>query len=89
MVSNKTRLPLVSIYWPTSQDAAQMTPDEARQFALSILQAAEAAEQDAFIMDFATKKMGLDDGHGAALVNEFRVYRGQERGPEEAGPCSD
>ena len=82
MVSYKTRKPMVSIYWPSTQDAAQMTPDEVRTFALSLLQSAEAAEQDAFLMDFATKKLGVDDAGGAQLVNEFREWRGQERGPD-------
>ena len=81
MVSHRTREPLVSIYWPKDKEAAQMEPDAARQFALNILQCAEAAEQDAFMMNFGTKHVGLPDDKAAMLINELRKFREQEAGP--------
>lgn len=80
LVSHKTREPRVSIYWPSDSDALQMSTQEARAFALNILESAEAAEQDAFMMAFATKEIGLNDAGGARLLNMLREYRKQEPG---------
>ena len=89
MVSMRTREPMVSIYWPKDVDAAQLTPDKAREFALSVLQAAEAAEQDEFMFTFATKRIGVDEASAAGLINEYRLHRGQERGPDGQTPASE
>lgn len=83
MVSHRTRKPMVSIYWPKDVEAAQLTPDEARAFALSILVSAEAAEQDAFMMAFASKKIGLQDAEAAQFLNGYREWRTES--PATAG----
>ena len=87
MVSYRTREPMVSIYWPTNQDAAQLTPEAARRFALSIIESAEAAEQDAFLIAWGTTKIGLDDGRAAQILNDYRNWRVERRGetPEREG----
>lgn len=84
MVSHRTRQPMVSIYWPKDVEAAQMTPAEAREFALSILRSAEAAEQDSFMFEWVQKVVGADEAAAAGLLQEYRKYRGQAEGPDEA-----
>lgn len=64
-----------------------MSPDEARQLALSILQSAEAAEQDAFMMHFLSENIGVDKA--AVVLTEFRKWRHQEEGPDEAGRLAE
>lgn len=56
---------------------AQLTPESAREHALSILAAADAAESDAFIIDFLQKRVGLTDPEKlAAVLSDFRAFRG-------------
>ena len=53
----------------------QMTPSEARSLALQGLEAAEAAETDAFIWGYFTSKMDLKPAAIAALIADFRDFR--------------
>ena len=82
MVSHRTKEPKISIYWPKDVDASQMTPEEARAFARTIFECAEAAQQDAWLFDWATTKIGTDERGAGMLINELREWRGQQRGPE-------
>lgn len=54
---------------------AQMSPQEARDHAQTVIEAAESAEQDAFIVDFARTQVGLDFNRAGRLLIEFRKYR--------------
>jgi len=47
-----TRQPFVEIKTDKLKAPLQLSPEEARDLALNLLQAAEAAEQDAFIFEF-------------------------------------
>jgi hypothetical protein len=53
----------------------QMTPREAREHAQGAIEAAEAAEQDAFLLDFAKNKIECDETAAVGLLTEFRKYR--------------
>ena len=64
----------------------QLTPAEAREHAQSVLQAAEASEQDAFMVGFAKSTIGVGDVGAARLLQEFRRFR-EETGKK--GPASD
>jgi hypothetical protein len=64
----------------------QFSPEECRDHARSILEAAEAAEQDAFMLDFAKGTIGTTEEGSVRLLQEFRRYR-EERGKK--GPPSD
>lgn len=69
------------------QIVAQMSPEQARDHARAITEAAEAAEQDAFIMEFAQKKIGLDFDRAGHLLIEFRNFRAERTGKSQ-GPTN-
>ena len=54
---------------------AQMATEEARDHARAITEAAEAAEQDAFMMAFLQQRVGLDFQAAGEVLVEFRVWR--------------
>lgn len=64
----------------------QFTPEECRDHARSILEATEAAEQDAFMLDFAKGTIGITEEVAIRLLQELRRYR-EARGKK--GPPSD
>jgi len=53
----------------------QLSTSEARDHARAITEAAEAAEQDAFMLDFLQNKIGLDLNRAGQVLIEFRNYR--------------
>ena len=57
-------------------EGGQMTPDEARDLALNLLQAAEAADTDALIARWVKQYVGGDDRAVAVLLTELRKMRG-------------
>lgn len=69
----KTRKPFVSIHW--KDVVGQLSPEAARQFALSLIGAAEAAEQDAFVFECGKGSIGASDEGAAVLLREFRKWR--------------
>ncbi|HEY8597358.1 MAG TPA: hypothetical protein VIL85_02940 [Thermomicrobiales bacterium] len=52
----------------------QLSPDEARSVALQLIEAAETAEQDAFLVEWGTEALG-DERTAAALLMQFRKWR--------------
>jgi hypothetical protein len=58
----------------------QLTPAEARAHAYGVLQAAEAAETDAFLFQWVIKHVGSGPGQAAGLLADFRKYRAQITG---------
>lgn len=77
-----TRQPFVEIHSDKLKDEVlQLSPGEARDFAANLLQAAEAAEQDAFIFEFHSELLE-SPVRGAQMLSQFRVWRdahGQNR----------
>ncbi len=57
----------------------QWSPDEARRVAVLLWESAEAAEGDAFVVEWFTEKAGLEVAQAAALLNDFRQSRERER----------
>jgi hypothetical protein len=53
----------------------EMTPDEARAWAVVILAAAESSEQDAFLLSFLLEKVGATMEQAAQILIEFREIR--------------
>lgn len=78
-VSGRTREPFVVLRW--GGESGQLTPTEARHHARRLLEAAEAAESDAFLMSFLRDRVRLEDGHQVAVLADFRQWRAQ-RDPE-------
>lgn len=64
---------------------AQLTPELARQHAQQITEAAEAAEQDAFLFDWVRRKVGAGPEQAAGMIADFRRYRAERTGKSQ-GP---
>lgn len=54
---------------------AQMSVEQARDHGHAIIESAEAAEQDAFIVDWVKVHMGLGDAQAAGLLQDYRAWR--------------
>jgi hypothetical protein len=54
---------------------AQMDPEDARDHARAITEAAEAAEQDAFLVTWVKEKVGAGPAEAAVMLQEFRAFR--------------
>lgn len=71
-----TREPFVQVEMDYPKDhPLQLAPGEARDLAANLLQAAEAAEQDAFIFEFVSKELHAGENAGANILIEFRKWR--------------
>jgi hypothetical protein len=71
---NKAGQPFVQLLLD-NQIIAQMTTEEARDHARAITEAAEAAEQDAFMLSFMQEKVGLDLNRAFQVLLDFRAWR--------------
>lgn len=79
-----TRQPFVEIKDERLKEPMQLSPEEALDLALNLLEAAEAAEQDAFIFEFHAQ-LGAEreestsgqrsDQIGAMVLHQFRKWR--------------
>ncbi|HLE52728.1 MAG TPA: hypothetical protein VI755_11735 [Anaerolineales bacterium] len=72
---NNTRQPFVEIKTEKLKEPLQLLPEEARDLALNLLQAAEAAEQDAFMFEFVSKDLKAGENAAANIIFEFRNWR--------------
>lgn len=63
---------------------AQLSCVEARDLALNILQCAEAAQVDLFLVQFAISTIGVEMQQAAGLLNEFREWRKAQEKNEES-----
>jgi hypothetical protein len=59
---------------------AQQSVQQAREHALAILEAAEAAEQDAFLVHWVKKVIGGNEAAAAGLLQDFRAWRREQTG---------
>jgi hypothetical protein len=62
------------------QFIAQLSPQDCRDHALAILEAAEAAEQDGFLVDFARNELGMKLEEAGKILLGFRAYREKTTG---------
>jgi hypothetical protein len=58
----------------------QMDVNQARDHARVVLEAAEAAEQDAFIYDWVINRVGSGQTQALGLLQDFRQYRRERTG---------
>lgn len=78
---HNTREPFVQIEMEYPKDhPLQIHPDEARQFAMNLLQAADAADSDQFLFEYVSKELRAGDQAAAGILNEFRKFRDEVRG---------
>lgn len=83
---HNTQRPFVQMLIPRADWMTQMSPAEARDLALNLLQAADGAESDGFLVTFLRETVGVDDMRAAAtLLVEFREYRESQRQQKESG----
>lgn len=75
-----TQKPYVELSLDTSP--SQFSPAKAREIALMLLEAADAAESDAVLIAFAREQIGLDETGAAQLLSQFRQLREKRRGSE-------
>jgi hypothetical protein len=72
-----SRKPFVTFKWGNM--AGQLTPNEARAHALAILEAADAAESDAFIVKFLDDHLDAPPEASLVAMSEFRQFREANR----------
>jgi len=72
---HRTQQPYVQVLIEAADFMTQMAPADARALAINLLQAAEAAEGDAFLISFLRRKVGANDEAVAGILQEFRNWR--------------
>lgn len=78
MYGYKNRAPLVTLTVPDG-GMHQMAPDEARHLALNLIECAEAAEQDGFIIEWAMTKFSLKEEQATMILGDFREWREEKK----------
>lgn len=68
-----TQEPYVEVEAP--QLKVQMSPENARDLALNLLRAAEAAYTDAFLVEFMKEAVGMNLPEVGSILKEFRSWR--------------
>lgn len=76
---HNTQRPFVQVVIDALDASAQMSPAEARSLALNLLEAAEAAESDAFLVTFLRDTIGAEDRSIASILTDFRQWRESQR----------
>jgi len=75
IVSGATHKGLVQLRWGSM--SGQLTPEEAREHALSIIEAAEAARHDEMVFRFLMEKLNLEPARAALIIKDLRDTREQ------------
>lgn len=73
-----TRQPYVEIRLP-EREPLRLDIDEARIVGQMILEACEAAEGDAFLVEWFTEQIGVELPQAATMLHEFRQWRDARR----------
>ena len=70
-----THKPFIMIETPELDRPIQMSPQEARDLAANLLQAAEGADSDAFLFEFIKNELNQPERVCADLLIMFRQWR--------------
>lgn len=85
----RTQQPFVTVLMATPIETAnptlQMSPAQARQIAGQLLEAAEAAESDGFLVGWLGVEKDLSEQQVGSLLISFRAYRDAQRKKEGDG----
>jgi hypothetical protein len=73
MYGYHTQQPLVTLV--VGERMTQMPPAKAREIALLLLECAEAAEHDGFLVRFFRDRAGFDEAQIGQILNEYRKSR--------------
>lgn len=77
---HNTQAPYVQVLIKRADWITQMSPADARQVAHNLLEAADAAESDGFLVGFLQKTVGVKDMRTIVTVlMEFREYRKKQQ----------
>jgi hypothetical protein len=83
---HNTRRPFVQMVIQRADWMTQMSPEEARELAFNLLQAADGAEGDGFLVMFLRESVGVESMNAiATLLAEFREYRDKLRHEHAVG----
>ena len=74
-----TKRPFVMMQSEAIDRPIQLSPAEARELASNLFQAAEAAEGDQLIVEFATDTLGFEVPEAAQLIIHMRELRKKNR----------
>lgn len=75
---SKAREPFVEFHY---QDTViQFSPEKAREVAMMLLESAEAAEQDGFLIEWAEKECGATEEGAVKILAFYREWREKRRG---------
>lgn len=78
LYSLEKRKSFVGMMW--GDQAAQVTPDEARKFAANVMECAAVAEQDEVVMDWLVNRIGADIEQAAQMLIDLRKIRDEING---------
>lgn len=70
-----TNEPFVQVQAEELDHPIQMSPNEARALAVNLLEAADAAETDGYLVGFFRDELKQDRQGIAVILNDFRKYR--------------
>jgi hypothetical protein len=73
MVASKTKNPMVIFSW--NDNRGELTPIQARGYCMQILEACEAATQDAALYDAVVNTMKMDGATAFRLITAVRGHR--------------
>jgi hypothetical protein len=79
LISDRTGGGLLDCTW--LGQVAQLTPENARETAWMLMEAASVAETDAMLHRFARNRIGLQPEAVAAMIQDLRAWRKTEPGP--------
>lgn len=74
-----SRMPFVMIEHPSLDRPIQLSPEEARELAGNLFRAAEHAEADELIVEFAQKKLEVSLEEAAGLLVQIRMMRKEKK----------
>lgn len=84
-----TKEPFVTLGMANPQETAnpsiQMRSDQARVIAFQILEAADSADSDGFIVEWLASVIELEERHAGQLLMEFRQWRAALRARRKEG----
>ncbi len=82
---HNTHEPFVMVEADVLDTPLQLSPTDARALAFNILSAAEAAENDAFLIEFVKEELNQDDHVAASILVEYREWRKRRREQHGSG----
>lgn len=87
LVAHRDQQPYVTL--KLGDQAAQLTPAKAREIAAWLLEAAEAAESDSFLVRFLAEELDLGTAYAVRVLVAFRRKREAGEGVGDEPPAGE